>query len=1007
MSATGRYLIAVGFTAAALLLRWLVDPWLGNSFPLVTLFAAVAAAVVASGYRAAIAAALIGYLVGAYLFIEPRGAFGLYLAPNLAGLAAYLFTCAVIIALGEGMRVARKQAQARQEALRITLASIGDAVITTDTAGRVSFLNAIAESLTGWSQREAESQPLEKVFRIINEDTRETVESPVTKSLRNGAIVGLGNHTLLVAKDGTERPIDDSAAPIRNQAGHIAGCVLTFRDVSLRRETEHELLRNQRELNDFFDSATVGLHQVGPDGIILRANRSELTLLGYDSSEYIGQHIEKFHVDKPVIDDILTRLTAGQTLVDYPARLRHKDGSVVEVLIGSSVLFEDGKFVHTRCFTRDITARKRAEEALSRSEATLTMALKASRTVAWSWDLRNGAVVHSSNAADVLGLSVQIDAAALWEAVHPDDIHRLRMTIERTILDRSEFSVDVRLIRPDNGRIIWMQNRGSVECDQSGEPVRIVGTAMDISERKAADQELQDSHALVKQTLAELQATYAHSPIGMLQLDTELRYVRINDAFAAMNGVPAAEHVGKTIWEIVPDLAPKMAPEFRRVIETGEPVLSIELEGETQADPGVRHTWLESWFPVRNAAGKVTALSLFALDITQRRQAEQALRDADRRKDEFLATLAHELRNPLASIRNSIGVLKRADTRPELFHRARDTLDRQFAHMVRLIDDLLDVSRISQDKLALQKSRVDVAGVISQALETVRPMVEAKNHRVTVEFPDAPVFVNADPVRLTQILSNLLNNACKFTPHDGSIVISAAVNDGRLEIAIKDSGVGIAADKLGSVFEMFSQVEDSLDREHGGLGIGLSLVKRLIELHDGAVSAHSDGPGCGSEFVVSLPVDVSAQNGAGPTRINEGALGLPAGFRVLVVDDNQDAATTLSMLLTLQDIDNEIAFEGPAAVTKCASYRPHVVLLDIGLPKMNGFEVCRTIRTLPHGKDLRIYALTGWGQQEDRRKTEEAGFDGHLVKPVEPAKLMQVLAAARPTTRMAATAENF
>ncbi len=383
----------------------------------------------------------------------------------------------------------------------------------------------------------------------------------------------------------------------------------------------------------------------------------------------------------------------------------------------------------------------------------------------------------------------------------------------------------------------------------------------------------------------------------------------------------------------------------------------------------------------------VVGLMWVALMALRRR--EQREREADQRKDEFLAMLAHELRNPLAPIRNATSLLKLAPKDTGIFEEATETIERQVVHLVRLIDDLLDVSRISRGKLELRRERVELAPIIRQANDTCRSMAESARLDVTTTLPPKPVYVYADPVRLAQVVSNLLHNACKFVPEGGRISLTAVLRDDDVVISVKDNGIGIAPDKLDSIFEMFSQIDQSLERSQGGLGIGLTLAKRLVELHDGSIEAHSDGPGKGTEIVVRLPVVV--ERASPPPAAPEDVI-KPRGNRlILVVDDNQDSARSLSMLLKVGGNETFLAYDGEEAIEAAATQRPDVILLDIGLPKLNGYDACRRIREQPWAKKTLIIALTGWGQDEDRRKSAEAGFDGHLVKPVELAELTKLL----------------
>jgi signal transduction histidine kinase len=373
------------------------------------------------------------------------------------------------------------------------------------------------------------------------------------------------------------------------------------------------------------------------------------------------------------------------------------------------------------------------------------------------------------------------------------------------------------------------------------------------------------------------------------------------------------------------------------------------------------------------------------------KRAEQVLQEADRRKDEFLATLAHELRGPLAPLRNMLEILKRADGDGAVTASACATLDRQLSHMTRLVDDLLDVSRITQGKMDLKRRRTELASVLYQAIEACRTIAEEARHDVSVDLPSTPIYLDADPVRLAQVFSNLLNNSCKYTPPGGMIQLTAERDGAAVEVTIKDTGVGIPPEKLNAIFELFTQVDQSLERSQGGLGIGLTIVRRLIEMHGGTVAARSAGSGRGSEFVVRLPIRVETQEReqAPPPAAREGAA---TRRRILVVDDNRDSATSLAMLLQMTGNDARTAHDGEDAVRQADEYRPELILLDIGLPKMNGYDACHAIRKQPWGKEIAIVALTGWGQDDDLRKSQAAGFNAHLVKPVDFEALSTLIA---------------
>jgi signal transduction histidine kinase len=377
------------------------------------------------------------------------------------------------------------------------------------------------------------------------------------------------------------------------------------------------------------------------------------------------------------------------------------------------------------------------------------------------------------------------------------------------------------------------------------------------------------------------------------------------------------------------------------------------------------------------------------------RQRVEQLAEMDRRKDEFLATLAHELRNPLAPIRNSLHILRMSGGSGPAAERIYEMMERQVGHMVRLVDDLLEVSRITRGKIELRKERVTLASILHSAVETSRPLIEAARHQLAISLPPEPIMVEADPVRFAQVIANLLNNSAKYTEEGGQIWLTAKPEEGEVIISIRDNGLGIPAQLLPRVFDMFAQVDRTLKRAQGGLGIGLTLARTLVHMHGGRIDAHSEGPGKGSEFIVRLPLAppeqletlISPQAATASPKMNP--------CRVLVVDDNRDAADSLGMVLGFLGADVVAVYEGATALETMRTYRPSIVLLDLGMPGMDGYEVATRIRQDPELRGVTLIALTGWGQEEDRRRTQAAGFDHHLVKPVEAAALQALLANPR------------
>jgi PAS domain S-box-containing protein len=544
--------------------------------------------------------------------------------------------------------------------------------------------------------------------------------------------------------------------------------------------------------------------------------------------------------------------------------------------------------------------------------------------------------------------------------------------------------------RPD-GKRVWLTPYPAPLHDADGRVIGGVNMLVDITERKKAEELLRQS----EQRLASL-VDSSNDAIVTKSLDGIIQ--SWNASAERLFGYTAAEAVGSSIFLIIPA---DRADEERRIIaqlKAGERIEHFDTERVRKDGQIVQVSLTIS--PIKDATGKVVAASKIARDITKQKQLEADLREADRRKTEFLAMLAHELRNPLAPIRNALKIL-RLTTSPrhdsaddEAVRAASEMMERQVSQMVRMVDDLLDISRISRGKIQLRRSRVELASAVDHAVEAARALVESRKHELTVVLPPQPIYLNADSTRLAQVLGNLLSNSCKFTNKGGRIWLTVERAGPEAVIRVRDTGIGIAADQLPHVFDMFTQVDTSLERAVSGLGIGLALVKTLVELHGGTVEAHSDGVGQGSEFVVRLPVLADA-----PEPLREAKAHRPiatTGRRILVVDDNQDSARSLAMLLRLTGNETHMSYDGLEAVEAAARFRPDVILMDIGLPKLNGYEAARRIRQQPWNRHAALIALTGWGQEEDRQRSRAAGFNSHLVKPVDLDDLMKVLATWQP-----------
>ena len=617
-----------------------------------------------------------------------------------------------------------------RETLEVTLKSIGDAVIVTDVTGRVTFLNTVAERVTGWSMADARDQPFEKIFRIVNEFSGDPVEHPVAKVLETGGVVGLANHTILVTRDGRRIPIDDSGAPVRLPDGELIGIVVVFRDVTERKRAE----LTRAWLAAIVESSDDAIASKTLDGIVTSWNPGATRLFGYEPQEIIGRPITtiippELHAEEI---EILARLRRGERIDHYETVRITKDGRRIDISLTIS--------------------------------------------------------------------------------------------------------------------------------------------------------------------------------------------------------------------------------------------------------------------PIRGGDDTIIGASKIARDITERKRGESVLREADRRKDEFLATLAHELRNPLAPICAAAVLLKNAKSLAPELRAATAILERQARQMTHLVDDLLDVSRITSGRIRLHPEPVEIKELLKTVIETYRHSADTARHQIVLSASAESVYVSGDRIRLTQIISNIFHNAVKYTPPGGKIEMALRTEDPHAVVSIRDNGMGIPAEMLDHIFEPFAQLDRSYERPDAGLGIGLTLAKRLADLHGGRIEVRSAGRGKGTEFVIRLPAIA-----AGPARPAAPRRADPepsVGCRVLIADDNHDAAVSLSMLLQSMGHDTRVVHDGIEALEEGELFRPDVVLLDIGMPRLDGYETARRMAGRPWAATTRIVAVTGWGQEADRQRAKDAGFYRHLVKPVDLDALREVMSDA-------------
>ncbi|UQV45429.1 PAS domain-containing protein [Janthinobacterium lividum] len=640
----------------------------------------------------------------------------------------------------------------------------------------------------------------------------------------------------------------------------------------------------------------------------------------------------------------------------------------------------------------DLTASKQNEE-------TLRLTLAAGEVATWNWDIVADRVTADSNMARLFPINADAATAAplarYLDLIHPDDREQVSAQIAQALQAHTPFEASYRVGAGD-GQYRSVIARGRAEYAPDGTPLQLPGVLLDITRQKQVEDALRRSEERYR-TLIDLM-DQAFCVIEMLYDEQgrpiDFRYLEGNPAFVKQSGLDDA--IGKTIRSFVPDHDQHWFDLYDQVVKTGEPV---RYENEAVA--------MERWFEVfaaRLGGPGSRLLTVLFSDISERKRSEQQLRqladnlsEMDRRKTEFLATLAHELRNPLAPIRNGLQIMRLAADKPATVARVRDVMERQVNQMVHLVNDLLDVARITRGQIELKLERADLKTIIAGAVETSMPLIEAGRHQLQVQLAEEALPLEADPTRLAQVLGNLLNNAAKYTPSGGHISLHARREGNQALIEVQDSGVGIPAESITTVFDMFTQVGQNMGRAQGGLGIGLSLVRRLAELHGGSATAASPGAGLGSTFSVRLPLLAVAP--AAPTVVAVPvAPALPAGtasgpyFRVLVVDDNVDAADTLAAVLGMMGHATQVAHDGAQALAMAPHFLPDVIFLDIGLPGMNGYEVARALRQTPVGDAAVLVALTGWGAENDRSQSSAAGFDHHLTKPASLLAIGELLA---------------
>jgi PAS domain S-box-containing protein len=915
------------------------------------------------------------------------------------------------------------------------------AIVSTDLRGRVTDWNEGAHRILGWTEEEMAGQSLHRIF-TPDDVANGRPEAEMQCALTQGYSPDERWH---MRKSGERFWAVGQLTPLKGDAGDVISFVKIMRDRTAHKDTderlerltatlESEVAQRTRERDRLWRNSLDLLLVIGPDGVLRAINPVWTAAFGYAPEELVGHHFEPFvHPDDigPTIDAI-ARASRGP-LDHFEVRIRHKDGSYRWVAWRAAP--EEGMVYANG---RDITVEKRqAEQLLQANEARLNLALEAGEMGAWEWNPRSNTTLWLHGTAALHGMRDAQDAAAMSmdeymrRYVHPDDREILAAAMARSTGDESSQRAEYRIVWPDDS-VHWIEVRGRMFFDDIGKPSQMVGVSVNITRRKRSEQDLRflarasaELSSLVDPQSTLDRLAFLAVPdfadwcaIDLLQRDGSLKRVavahadrgKVQLAHELHRRFPPDRNLPHGIWQVIRTGRAECIREF-----TGEMLEQAISDRERLAV--MKELGFRSYIGVPlSAHGKTLGAVSFvaaesgrlygaedmalAEDLARRaavaiENAElyRALRESDQAKNVFLATLSHELRNPLAAIVSGLTLMTLAiEDKKRLEHYAK-LMERQAHQLTRLVDDLMDVSRITTGKTELKREATSLAGILNSAIETSRPAIEAGQHKLSVLLPGGATELIADPVRLTQVFSNLLTNAAKYSNPGGEIHVTLECLPDEFVVHVRDAGIGIPADMLKNVFKIFTQAAHLAQRGKGGLGIGLSLVDGLVRMHGGWVEAFSKGEGQGSEFIVHLPRTAPEQDAArtAPAAASSAAQEKTQARRILVVDDNVDAATTISDILGVLGHEVRMAHDGLAAVAAASEMKPDVILLDIGLPGIDGYEAARRIRAQPGiRRSTMLIALTGWGQENDKKRAYEAGFDRHWVKPVGIEQLKKI-----------------
>jgi PAS domain S-box-containing protein len=915
--------------------------------------------------------------------------------------------------------------------LAAVLESVENGIVACDNQGRLTFFNDAARAIHGVEQTSLAPEQWAERYQVYCADGSAPLavdRLPLVRALHGERVEA--TDVVVRAIDGRTRQVQVSGRPLRDAAGDILGAVISMNDVTALYEarealrtvsleqgrrraaeaSEERLRKAQEQLRVAAEAARLGIWTWDvelDDGTWENDEMYRIFGLPVGEQRINGARFmaERLHPDDAAgfQEAVRASVEDGERLY-FVGRIHGAEPGTVRWIEVTGVpgAVRPGVLVGTLA---DITERKQIEKTLEEARLRMAATLSAGEVATWIWDIQHDRIIGDANLTSLFSLPESLATGAplatYFDPMHPDDVDHVAEEIQRVIDTRTPYRATYRIRQPDGGWR-WVSGRGRLDLDARGRPEFMAGVLLDITSQRQAQDALRVAEERYRTLISSMDEAFAIVQV-LVDADgqpVDYRFEEVNRALEEQSGLVNA--AGKTIREMVPDIEPRWIELYGRVALQREPARF------TEHSAAMGYWWDVYATPMGEPHER--RLAILFTDVTAKKRADESLRqlaadlsETNRRKTEFLATLAHELRNPLAPMRTGLDLLRMTGRKEQPApagqgsERVLDMMDRQLKQMVHLIDDLMDVSRINSGKIELKMERIDLRDAIRNAVEAALPAAAAADHTLGVELPAQALPVDFDTTRLAQILGNLLTNAVKYTPGGGRIQVALRQDDGAALIAVSDTGLGIALDEQRHVFDMFSQVSRNMGRAQGGLGIGLSLVRSLVEMHGGTIRVESAGPGQGSTFTVALPLPQDAlaalpaprQSGAGDADAKD------AGLRIVVADDNVDAAIMLASVLEAIGHRAETVHDGVSAVRKIVADKPDLAIVDIGMPALNGYEVARQIRAQPEMAGTLLVALTGWGGELDRSRSDDAGFDAHLTKPAGLDELGAIIQRAR------------